>query len=256
MNIHIYHAIFIVAGCTATLATLIVGLNQALKRAGWSVSARQGSIRTVTAVLLGWFAGVLVLASMDAYSAAPHRLPTIEFGIFIPIVIGVAIIWRSAALSQLIDAVPRHWVIAIQAYRIEGLVFLVLYATGRLPGLFALPAGIGDFVTGITALGIGVRVMRRNSVAGQRVLLWNLFGIADLIVALTTAFLTAPSPLQRSSLDQPNELISRFPLVLIPTFLVPLAILLHIVSLIQLMRASTGDNARPDHLSAAVALLR
>jgi hypothetical protein len=39
--------------------------------------------------------------------------------------------------------------------------------------------------------------------------------------------------------DRPNELISVFPLVLIPTFLVPLAILLHIISLIQLGRATT-----------------
>ena len=38
--------------------------------------------------------------------------------------------------------------------------------------------------------------------------------------------------------ERPNELISMFPLVLIPTFLVPLAILLHIISLIQLGRAT------------------
>jgi hypothetical protein len=37
--------------------------------------------------------------------------------------------------------------------------------------------------------------------------------------------------------DRPSTLISVFPLVLIPTFRVPLAIVLHIVSLIQLARA-------------------
>jgi hypothetical protein len=73
---------------------------------------------------------------------------------------------------------------------------------------------------------------------------WNLLGIADLIVAVSTGFLTAPSAFQMFAFEPPNELISMFPLVLIPTFLVPLAILLHVISLIQLGRASAhvGDS--------------
>jgi hypothetical protein len=43
--------------------------------------------------------------------------------------------------------------------------------------------------------------------------------------------------------DRPNQLITMFPLVLIPTFLVPLAILLHFVSLIQLRRATLQGRA-------------
>ena len=72
-------------------------------------------------------------------------------------------------------------------------------------------------------------------------------GIADLAVALTMGFLTAPSAFQMFALERPNELISMFPLVLIPTFLVPLAILFHIISLIQLGRATAhvgGSRAR------------
>jgi hypothetical protein len=46
------------------------------------------------------------------------------------------------------------------------------------------------------------------------------------------------SAFQMFAFNRPNELISVFPLVLIPTFLVPLAILLHIISLIQFGRAT------------------
>ncbi len=63
---------------------------------------------------------------------------------------------------------------------------------------------------------------------------WNLLGIADLIVAVTTGFLTSPSPLQVLALDRPNELISWFPLAMIPVFLVPLSLLLHLASLQKL----------------------
>jgi hypothetical protein len=68
-------------------------------------------------------------------------------------------------------------------------------------------------------------------------------GIADLVVAVSTGFLTSPSRFQMFAFDRPNELISMFPLVLIPTFLVPLAILLHIISLIQLGRATAPAGA-------------
>jgi hypothetical protein len=63
---------------------------------------------------------------------------------------------------------------------------------------------------------------------------WNLLGITDLVVAVATGFLTSPSPVQILSLDKPNELISAFPLVMIPVFLVPLAFLLHLASLHKL----------------------
>jgi hypothetical protein len=147
-------------------------------------------------------------------------------------------IWRWSPISRLIDAIPRPWVIAVQFYRVEGVTFLIPYASHRLPGLFALPAGLGDVAVGLAAAVIGIRASAGRPIDSRTVLRWNLLGIADLVVAVTTGFLTAASPFQRFALDRPNELIGSFPLALIPTFLVPLAILLHIVSLIQLGRAT------------------
>jgi hypothetical protein len=75
-------------------------------------------------------------------------------------------------------------------------------------------------------------------VTGREVLVraWNILGLLDLAVAVTTGFLTSPSPLQMYSFDLPNELITAYPLVLVPVFGVPLAVLLHVASLIKLAR--------------------
>jgi hypothetical protein len=100
-----------------------------------------------------------------------------------------------------------------------------------------LPAGAGDMAIGLTGLIIGINAARHGQLLPRTVLRWNLLGIADLIIALATGLLTSPSPLQRFAFDHPNQLIAVFPLVLIPTFLVPLAILLHIISLTQLRQA-------------------
>jgi hypothetical protein len=235
-----YLPFFVVAGSISTLAAVIFGLNQALKRANWPASERRPTVQTTALVLTGWFALAVALASLGVYHVAGDRVPTIEFGIVIPILVGCLIVWRSPAVSRAIDAMPRAWVIAAQFYRVEGVIFLILYASGLLPGVFALPAGAGDMAIGLSGLAIGIRAARRRQLRSRSVLRWNLLGILDLIVALTTGFLTSPSPIQKFALDHPNQLISMFPLVLIPTFLVPLAILLHIVSLIQLSRATAS----------------
>ena len=74
-----------------------------------------------------------------------------------------------------------------------------------------------NLAVGLLALAIGIDISGRQQIRSRTVLLWNLFRIADLIVALATEFLTSPSTFQRFSFDHPNELISVFPLGLIPT---------------------------------------
>jgi hypothetical protein len=247
-----YLSWFVVAGCITTIAAVTLGLNEAVRRATWGRGERRLTVATAAALLVGWFALAVVLGSSGVYRGTSARLPTIEFGILIPILIGCVAIWRSSALSRLIDAIPRHWIIAVQAYRVEGVIFLLLYATNLLPGVFALPAGAGDMATGLMGLVIGINAARGRQLRPRTVLMWNLFGIADLIVALTMGFLTSPSPLQSFAFDHPNQLISVLPLVLIPTFLVPLAILLHIISLVQLGRATARVHTGLAHADDAV----
>jgi len=238
MSIPSYLPFTVVAGCVATIVAIVVGISRAVRRSNWKESRRRQAVQVAAAGLAGWFVLAVALAVLGVYSGAAGKIPTIQFGIAIPILLGCLLIWRWPAISRLIDAVPRQWVIAIQVFRVEGVTFLILFAAHLLPGLFALPAGLGDVAVGLLAAAIGICASRGWQLRPRTVLRWNLLGIADLLVALTTGFLTAPSALQMFAFDRPNELISIFPLVLIPTFLVPLAILLHFISLIQLGRAT------------------
>jgi hypothetical protein len=121
-----------------------------------------------------------------------------------------------------------------------GLIFLVLYAGGRLPGAFAWPAGVGDVIVGLLAPIVGIAYVSGSRRSAGLLWAWNLFGIGDLVVAAVTGFLTSPSRLQILAFDRPNELISAFPLVMVPAFLVPLAVLLHLASLEKLRQTETG----------------
>jgi hypothetical protein len=127
--------------------------------------------------------------------------------------------------------VPQSWLVTFQFYRVVGATFVILYTAGQLPGIFALPAGYGDLFIGLTALFVGAAAARHLTARDQLVVLWNWLGIADLFVAVTTGFLSAPTRFQLFSLDAPDFLIGSFPLVLIPIYAVPLSVLLHVASL-------------------------
>jgi hypothetical protein len=83
------------------------------------------------------------------------------------------------------------------------------------------------------------------------VLAWCAFGIADLVVAVGTGFLSSPSILQQLALDDPNVAITRYPFVLIPTFLVPVSLLLHVYVIARLRERSAAATASVGRARAA-----
>ena len=151
--------------------------------------------------------------------------------------IGLVLLTRSARIARLLDALPMSWLVGVQFYRVLGGVFLVLWSAGYLPWQFALPAGIGDIATGILAVVVAGMLASKASGAHRAAYAWCLFGIADLVVAVSMGTLTSPGRTHFVALDAPNMLVSAYPLVMIPTFAVPVSIILHGVCLWKLRRS-------------------
>jgi hypothetical protein len=240
-----YLPYYVLASTAAIIAALLLGLRRALSGAAWSCQDQRRVMRLATAVLIGWFGMAFALGFLEVYRTASDRIPTIPYGILVPIVIGGLVIVRSSTMARVLDAVPQHWLIGVQLYRALGAIFLILYGAGKLPGLFAWPAGLGDVLVGVLATVVAVAYARGPDKNADLVSAWNIFGIVDLIVAVASGFSTSPSPFQLFAFDQPNELVSMFPLVLIPTYLVPVSVLLHIASLTKLHRAVRHMEVQP-----------
>ncbi len=191
----------------------------------------------ISVVLLAWLGLALYLGRLNIYWVPDNLdMPTIPFGLLVPIFIGFALLMRSARIARLIDAIPLSWLVGVQFYRVLGFMFLVLWWNGRLPWQFALPAGIGDIATGVAAVGVAVMLIRKASGAPKATYFWCLFGIADLIVAVVMGTLTSPGRFHFVALEAPNMLITAYPLVMIPTFAVPVSIILHGLCLWKLRR--------------------
>ncbi|RMI33314.1 hypothetical protein [Nocardia stercoris] len=120
------------------------------------------------------------------------------------------------------------------AMRVAGFVFLAMMFLGRLPALFAIPAGLGDIATGLAAPFVARSVSAGN---GYRNALWfNIFGMADLILALTLGAITGFHLIDVTPASDANGLL---PLALIPTAEVPALLILHVTAL-RALRTRAG----------------
>ena len=224
---------YMLFGTITTVAALLFGLNRALRIANWPARDRAKALWTAIALLTVLYTAADIPGRLGVYHA-PSKIPLIQFGVLAPIAFVLLLFFFWQPFRRTVEAIPQQWLVGIQLYRLEGAIVLILYAMGKLPAQFALPAGIGDVLTGLAAPFVALAIIRKSPNADKLLRRWNLFGLADLAVALTTGFLTSPSPIQLLARNHPNELISQYPLVIVPVFLVPIAILLHLASLHKL----------------------
>jgi hypothetical protein len=233
-------SVLVLGGAAVVIAATLAGIYRALTE--WSSKDRRRVVGGAAVLLLAWFSAAILLSQSGFYSAANRKVPTIQYGLLTPILLGVLIYWISPAARRAAAAIPVTWLARIQVFRIEGGIFLVLLALGQLPAVFAIPAGTGDVLVGLFSFGVAASYAAQLPNSRRRLQVWNWLGITDLVVAVTTGFLSSPSRFQAFAFDNPNLLIGQFPLVLIPVFLVPLAILMHLLSLAQLRASAELDS--------------
>jgi hypothetical protein len=132
--------------------------------------------------------------------------------------------------------------------RVVGVTFLLVMAQGHLPAVFALPAGLGDIAAGLAAPSVAIRLAQGGRI---RAVWFNLFGILDLVVALTIGFLAGLGPWRPLEVTPSTEPLSLLPLALVPTVAVPLSLALHLVSLRRLHAAARPEDDRAGHVLAS-----
>ncbi len=221
------------------IVILVQAVSSTLAWLGFSVGIRAlpgGSARHSRWILgsavvaAAWLVGVFLLGGAGN-DVLPPRIP-VALGATL---LGGYLLLLSPTFRRIIAAVPQHWLIGLQAFRILGAVWLVRYFAGALPGLFALPAGIGDVATGVLAPVVAYAWYSGKPYARLAAIIWNLFGMADLVNAVVLGTLTNGGA---------GGIL--FPLVLIPAYGVPRALLIHSYSLVGLLRNTSQPPRREE----------
>ena len=116
--------------------------------------------------------------------------------------------------------------IAVHIWRIGGIFFIWGMTQGLLDPAFAIPAGVGDILIGLTAIPFAIFLWKGYSWSKYALVVWSVLGIADLVNAVTLGVITNP--------DFRTSTMATFPWILVPTVAVPTALALHGIVLYRL----------------------
>jgi hypothetical protein len=209
-----------------------------------------GGVALLAAHIL-WFVAVVALAGSGALAwRLELGAPLLGLSIVTPIVVLVVLATVVPATGRALASIPLPALMSVHAIRIVGFLFLLLLATGRISAPLAPSAGWGDIIAGATAVPVAWALSTRGAGVRWLVLLWNSFGLLDLLAALTLGLTSAPgSPLQLFFDPPGSTAMGTLPWALIPVFLVPQLIVSHLAIYRRLGRSA-------DHLASTGSILK
>ena len=188
-------------------------------------------------VLAAWLAGVAALALAGITLRTDLRPP----GGFLTLgpallVVGIVLFTLTRArLRTTLYRMPLEALLWAQAFRFPVEIVLAMLAdAGLLPRLMTFHGSNFDILTALTAP-LAAGAARRGW--WRAVIAWNLVGLALVINVVGTAILAFSGPLNVIKVVPPADFAMTFPMVWLPGFLVPVAILLHGLALLKAHRA-------------------
>lgn len=184
------------------------------------------SSRIVRVLLVLWFCLALIVGISGRFREV--SAPVVAATIWISTAVALFACWKFTAIRSWVAIVDLRWLIALHLFRFVGFYFLFLYQRGQLPEGFAVPGGVGDILVALIAGMLLVLSPARRP--REIVLLWNVFGLIDIIFVVFSALRFGLRDWQ--SMAPLREL----PLNLLPTFLVPLIIVSHVLIFVRLAR--------------------
>ena len=206
----------------------------ALPKTSLTAAQQKKFIRNFLIVFLGWFvfiyiwsrSGIFRNFELFPFNAAPV--------IIIPL-ITILVFTFSKSVKEILIHIPQEKIIKLQVFRFYVEVLLwALFASALLPIQMTFEGINFDVITGVTAVLLTTRVagfLLIDKLPKIVITLWNLIGLGLLINIVVIAILSMPTPFRYFMNERANTIVTEFPISLLPAFLVPLAYMLHILSL-------------------------
>lgn len=213
-------------GISLTLCGLILW---SLKALGVSSPAQKWTGIGMAAWLL-LTAGLAQSGALSNFSSIPPRL----FAVVTPTWFFCLILTFHPRLQTLWQQVPTTWLLGFQTFRVGVEIFLwLLFTSAIVPVQMTFEGRNWDILTGLSAPLMIWLWHKKPQWQRPLVLLWNVLGLALLINIVGISILSMPTAFQVFTQTPANTFVASFPFVWLPSFLVPLALLGHCLSLRQ-----------------------
>lgn len=202
------------------------------------------SLWRVIAVMVAWTALTASLALSGTLARFDPRQPWILVLTLTQFVFVVWLAWFSSWSGTLVQ-IPQFILVGLQCFRIPVELLLAVLATRRWLAIEMTFYGRNfDILAGITAVILAIWLYREGEKPLRVIVLsWNAMGLSLVTAVLAHGMLSVPYPFQLLHLSVPTFAVAHFPVVWLLTVLVPLAYLLHFVSIRRCMM----EDATPSH---------
>jgi hypothetical protein len=215
---------------------LISLLLKGIAQTSWTEERKQKIKSRILFWLVLWFIflGVLSISGWtEDFDLFPLNMAPV---LGIPF-ITVLILSFSKSTGEVLHHISIKNVIRLQIFRlfVEILLWLI-FIQHLLPVQMTFEGRNWDVLTGISAPLMAFFFSNKKGV----LIIWNFICLGLLINIVSIAILSMPTPFRLFDNEPANTIVTVFPFIFLPGFLVPLAYTLHLISLKQLMTSTTS----------------
>jgi hypothetical protein len=208
---------------TLALIILEVIFSLMLLNVLYRAGARKPMLLILGGVFAVWLGSMYYLLKKAFFSATGMPQLSFTLGVFMPVIVGYLAYLFWQPLKQVIHNIPTQDFLCLQIWRAAfGILF---FFTAALPVWFQYIGGLGDITAGLGALLAFIALKKQTISERTAIIRGNLLGVLDFIIVLNLGVFVV---LQNQSPDIMFDLI--------PLYVVPLFILLHVFSLQRLGR--------------------
>lgn len=181
----------------------------------------------------------ILLVSLSGVTASYDFPPRFALAFIFPSFIFTGIFLYKNRNHKWIQYIPQHWLIYIQSFRIlVETLFVFSVAQGTLHMEASIEGFNYDMILAFTAPIIGLLVFKTKTLPKKWLIYWNYLG---LFVLATVIFVFMSSIYKPEIYGSHIPLLPmkafKYPYVLVAGFLMPLAVFIHVLSIVQLKKS-------------------
>jgi len=198
---------------------------------------KTGNTNLILGGIIAWLSLQAYLGNSLFYTKNLDQMPPRAALLAAPLLILLILLFSTKKGRAFIDSLPLLQTTWLNVIRIPVEIGLYWLAIGKaMPELMTFAGRNFDIIGGLTApfvayFGIQKGMMSRNALLG-----WNIIMLGLLLQIIISAVGSAPSPFQQFGFEQPNVAILHFPYNWLASFMAPMVLFGHLVSIRQLLK--------------------
>ena len=185
--------------------------------------------KAVLVILIIWMLFQVVLALNHFYHETTAFPPRFPLQVMPPLLV-IICFFAFPNGKRIIKKLDTGVLTLLHTIRIPvELVLYWLFLGGAVPELMTFTGRNFDILAGLTAPLVYYFGYVKQKLSARMILLWNIVALILLINIVVNALLSAPLPFQQFGFEQPNVAVLYFPFVWLPSVVVPIVLLSHLV---------------------------